>query len=317
LDLYGVEVKQYLFLGPKKRVSLAKWTTMHRQFHVLIAFWALLGSQAIWFTASSLLGSLPKPPADEANLFKGVNASELRGGPYPSPTSTPPQPGIQQGALADGLNAQNEYFLWTKRRRATVESLNYWNGWVNPIHFLAPHEKRGNLPAINKGLVDYQELVDFVAWQDFVIRRTEYLNDLIQQLILPPLYGCIGAMAYVLRTLSQQAKDRLYRTENDTVWDLRISLRALAGLAIGWFFKPSGVEVTGIGLVSPFALAFVAGYSVDLLFTAMDRIVAAFSGPEAPLRPATQGQQPRAVQEQPQPPAQVQPKLATQEGAQN
>ena len=28
----------------------------------------------------------------------------------------------------------------------------------------------------------------------------------------------------------------------------------------------------------PLALAFVAGYSVDLLFTAMDRLVAAFSG---------------------------------------
>jgi len=62
------------------------------------------------------------------------------------------------------------------------------------------------------------------------------------------------------------------------LWDLRILLGVVAGLAIGWFFKPSGVEVNGVGLVSPFALAFVAGYSVELLFTAMDRIEAAFSG---------------------------------------
>jgi hypothetical protein len=61
-----------------------------------------------------------------------------------------------------------------------------------------------------------------------VILRAKYLNDLLQQLFLPPVYGFLGAMAYVLRTLSQQAKDRLYRTENDTVWDLRISLGILA-----------------------------------------------------------------------------------------
>jgi hypothetical protein len=51
----------------------------------------------------------------------------------------------------------------------------------------------------------------------------------------------------------------------------------LGGLAIGWFFKPSG---EGVGSLSPLALAFVAGYSVDLLFTAMDRIVGAFTTPE-------------------------------------
>jgi hypothetical protein len=77
-------------------------------------------------------------------------------------------------------------------------------------------------------------------------------------------------MAYVLRTLSQQALDRTFRVENETGLDLRIWLGIVAGLAIGWFFKPSATEASGINLLSPFALAFVAGYSVDLLFTAMD-----------------------------------------------
>jgi hypothetical protein len=49
----------------------------------------------------------------------------------------------------------------------------------------------------------------------------------------------------------------------------------------GRFLRPEKVEVGGGPSISPFALAFVAGYSVDLLFTAMDRIVLAFSGTPA------------------------------------
>src|ERR1700680_5228090 len=69
-------------------------------------------------------------------------------------------------------------------------------------------------------------------------------------------------------------------------------LGVIAGLAIGWFFAPDN-KSTGAGLsaLSPLALAFVAGYSVDLLFTAMDRLVAAFSGP-APTQPDQSGSRP-------------------------
>ena len=94
--------------------------------------------------------------------------------------------------------------------------------------------------------------------------------DLLQQFILPLLYGWIGALAYILK--SEQNRRSTDRKEN-TLWDLRMLLGMLAGLAIGWFFKPPDTEVNGFGLVSPFALAFLAGYSVDLLSSAMDRVV--------------------------------------------
>jgi len=55
-----------------------------------------------------------------------------------------------------------------------------------------------------------------------------------------------------------------------------MQLGALGGLAIGWFYKP---EAGNIGSsLSPFALAFLAGYSVEVLFFAMDKFVFAFSG---------------------------------------
>jgi len=105
--------------------------------------------------------------------------------------------------------------------------------------------------------------------------------------VLPLLYGLLGACVYVLRTLSIEIKNLIYTIESDIRFQLRIYLGALAGLAIGWF-SPSGSTAgfidgadggTGGTLLSigPVALAFLAGYSVELLFSAMDTIITAFS----------------------------------------
>jgi hypothetical protein len=99
-----------------------------------------------------------------------------------------------------------------------------------------------------------------------------------QGYLLPLLYGLTGAAAYVVRTLALETRERLYRRENGSAYALRLFLGALAGLAIGWFLKPEAVS--GFNAISPFALAFVAGYSVDLLFTLLDKIVNTFSAPQ-------------------------------------
>ena len=112
---------------------------------------------------------------------------------------------------------------------------------------------------------------------DVVAVKSRQMLAVLQGYLLPLLYGWIGATAYVVRSLAREARERLYRRENDTAYTLRIFLGSLAGLAIGWFLKPE--DVSGFNAISPFALAFAAGYSVDLLFTLLDKIVNAFSAP--------------------------------------
>ena len=48
----------------------------------------------------------------------------------------------------------------------------------------------------------------------------------------------------------------------------------LSGLAITWFFQPTAELFKSL---SPLAVAFLSGYSVEVLFAAMDRFVGAFS----------------------------------------
>lgn len=87
---------------------------------------------------------------------------------------------------------------------------------------------------------------------------------------LPTLYGLLGAVVFLMRS---QLDTRTPNLETvSTV--LRIVLGGVAGLAIGWVIsspeKP-GPGSLGTGSIS-LGLSFLAGYSVDILFSALDRM---------------------------------------------
>lgn len=114
------------------------------------------------------------------------------------------------------------------------------------------------------------------SWRNGILAK--YFLNILQTYVLPPLYGWIGAVAFVLRRLISEINARTYREDTNILYNLRIFLGLLAGLAIGWFFPPNNAEGQHVlQALSPLALAFLAGYSVELLFAAMDRLLDAFS----------------------------------------
>jgi urease accessory protein UreF len=106
--------------------------------------------------------------------------------------------------------------------------------------------------------------------------------------ILPILYGALGASAYIVRILANEIRDATYSIGSNVRYQLRFYLGAVAGFSIAWLTSEAK-PTENVGLLqslSPLALAFLAGYSVDLLFSLLDRMVLAFSGPEP--RPTSQ-----------------------------
>jgi hypothetical protein len=100
--------------------------------------------------------------------------------------------------------------------------------------------------------------------------------------ILPILYGTLGAATYIARILSNDIKEATYSLDSKIRYQLRFALGAVAGFSIAWFTSDVK-QAENVGIfqsLSPLALAFLAGYSVDLLFSLLDRLVVAFSGPE-------------------------------------
>jgi hypothetical protein len=97
---------------------------------------------------------------------------------------------------------------------------------------------------------------------------------IIGSYILPLLYGLLGAYAYVLRVLSEEIKHQTYSRESDIKYQLRVRLGALAGLVVG-ILTVTGEEsfMVSISRLSPVALAFIAGYSIEFVFTLVDRLI--------------------------------------------
>ena len=81
----------------------------------------------------------------------------------------------------------------------------------------------------------------------------------------------MGAVAYVIRTISDQIRTTTFSSSSPIRHVMRVALGALAGLVIGLF---SGLSAQ-LSL-PPLALAFLAGYGVEAVFSTFDAIVARF-----------------------------------------
>ena len=65
---------------------------------------------------------------------------------------------------------------------------------------------------------------------------------------------------------------------------VRVALGGLAGIFIGWFWIPTAFQAGDLANVSsiPFGLAFLAGFSIDILFKILDRLSETVSTPATP-----------------------------------
>ena len=89
--------------------------------------------------------------------------------------------------------------------------------------------------------------------------------------LLPCLYASLGSIIYFMRLILDPAQPNppTHRIIH------RLALAALAGMMIGWFWEPTlgqdaEIRTAGFGL---FAFAFVVGFSIDVFFAMLDRLV--------------------------------------------
>lgn len=111
---------------------------------------------------------------------------------------------------------------------------------------------------------------------------TLYL-EILSKYLLPFLYGLVGATVYILRSLTKQIQELTYTSASGVQYGARVILGGLAGLAIGWVVTDT-LTPGAFQSLAPVTLAFLAGYSVELLFSAMDTIISAFTRTQSNLK---------------------------------
>lgn len=117
--------------------------------------------------------------------------------------------------------------------------------------------------------------------REYLLAHATSILALMSTYVLPLLYGALGTFAYILRSVSRGVRDSVLDESMVLNYWARIPLGMLSGVAVGWFLNIDSLP-TGWEAVQPLALAFVAGYSVELIFTALDRLVGAFTGSNQP-----------------------------------
>jgi hypothetical protein len=108
--------------------------------------------------------------------------------------------------------------------------------------------------------------------------RARWLANMLGSGLLPVLYGFLGAIAAVVRSLSGKIKSSLLSPRDARLTFQQLALGAVVGACISLFINVPGGDAGGATLLGPVALsssaiAFVAGFGVDAVFQALEALI--------------------------------------------
>lgn len=263
------QFRSYILRAPQP-TSLASLAVRNFRFWALGTLSLLLFVQIYWVVGSSLTEDVTSVLAQikEAEQHQQITNNEN------DSHDSRPLVDNQVEKLDEQTVTEAQMQEYEKLIELNFEILDNWNEyWRRPAHFFGRFV--GGPFASNIGNEEqdpYKKLLKSLKTATFALQA-------LQTYMLPILYGLLGSITYVLRTLAAHIRNVTYSQEMDICFRLRMILGTLSGLVIVWFIKDGGNDASlPFASLSPFAIAFVAGYSIELLFAAMDRFIAAFSG---------------------------------------
>jgi hypothetical protein len=103
--------------------------------------------------------------------------------------------------------------------------------------------------------------------------RQQSINHLLSSYILPVFTSLLGVTVYILRRTSTSINAGQYRLYESGTYSYRITLGIVGGIVISWFSITDSSGV--ISSITPAALAFLVGYSIEVLYNVLDSIVKA------------------------------------------
>ncbi|SCK55324.1 hypothetical protein VAR608DRAFT_5695 [Variovorax sp. HW608] len=133
-----------------------------------------------------------------------------------------------------------------------------------------------------------QEVADFtrqvVEQQGFAPRIKQKIAER-GQWILPFLFGLLGSSVFMMRHVASVRTPAIEWVP----MIMRVTLGGVAGVAVGWFWSAGNTSMQVSGSLSlPFALAFLTGYGIDVLFSLLDRFTRLIGSPTVPLTEPSQ-----------------------------
>jgi hypothetical protein len=256
------------------RSSTARWAVRRYTIFIVAILVVLLSVQIYWVFGSSII-------SDIQSNKKQITALESQIQTVKSSrplTKTVSGPLIRTSAVDDPELGILQRQL-DSRKLQQKTSYHLLDTWTSLFDFLLSWTPAPNTNSVVESICDGGD-GDGSLCED--VARTQsvtVLLDVVERYGLPLLYGLLGSCVYVLRTLSGEIRTRTFTEASLIGFRVRVCLGTLGGMVVAWFVAPTAAEGFFKSL-SPFALAFLAGYSIELVFAAMDKFIVAFTKPE-------------------------------------
>ncbi|MFZ6798261.1 hypothetical protein [Undibacterium sp. Di24W] len=251
-----------------KKISLARSAVRWYTILAIGTLCALLTIQIYWLFGSKITTDVQKISEKYADSSAKWTAAKLQALNATNAVNA----NSGEGVLSSGNAAQDTINLSLKaqvesygfQKDSSYESLYVWSRiWAM---FLPNPQIEVDNPAEKK-----------IYLNSILLQSSNLLLDALQRYLLPLLYGLLGTCVYVLRTLAVEITARTYSEASNVGFRIRLYLGTLGGMVFAWFVIPENSDGGIFKSLSPFALAFLAGYSVEILFAAMDRFLVAFT----------------------------------------
>ena len=113
-----------------------------------------------------------------------------------------------------------------------------------------------------------------------VVSTQSHINTILSNFILPTIASILGVTVFLLRNASTRIQDLSFRSNDAGVYWHRLVLGVVGGITVGWFTSVTKNDV--FTSITPAALAFLVGYSVEVLYNILDSLVKALGGSKNP-----------------------------------
>lgn len=273
-----IKTREWILFGPPRAISLTHRTTRRYLFlmFVLLVISILAGFiVSVSNKLSDDIGTLiTKGDAVAVEVFTGLTSIKADLDTLASPNEDSLQISLDDPRIKPDTRTKiNELRERLQQLYYDADTMHQKVDWISRItRFSKISYTEGDLsrlPVLDNGFDNVRNYYQ-VRRSVTESQQSVYLLSSFYAALVPLLLGAIGACTYVLRLMSDEIANFTFSSTSPTRHFVRISLGALAGVAIGL-----GGIVTGSGLSSA-ALAFVAGYAVEPVFSTLDGIAEKF-----------------------------------------
>jgi hypothetical protein len=280
MDAYTPESGKVLGFDIGRR-SKARWAVYVYTLGLSLTLAVLLVCQVYWIFGNWVVNDIQKQKKEITEI-----ETKLRNLRLAVPAQKPPAKPVSQNAEDLELNILRTHLRTNQLQLDTSYNLlsswsAYWANSMRVAQFCDQGGSDGDMGRVAacRNIAHYQSSL--------------VVLDVFQRYVLPLLYGLLGCCVYILRTLSAEIRQRTYSEASNIGFRIRLYLGTLGGMVVAWFVTPESADGLFKSL-SPLALAFLAGYSIELVFTALDRLISAFTKPSTESNTANPAHRPLA-----------------------